>query len=131
MEEQKLTYNIIDYTEYPGPRYRQQGVDSGEAFYEDKLKGLFEEVLRKSEISKTKITLEVNLDNTAGYASSFLDEAFGNLSYDFGADIVKAHLRIVSEQEPDWVDVIMDETIPEWQEKKNLGTPRKPKFANE
>ena len=39
-------------------------------------------LLKKS--FETKIKLQVVLDGTAGYAPSFLDEAFGNLVYDFG-----------------------------------------------
>lgn len=125
-EKNKLSFSIIDFTEYPGPRYMEQGEDSGERFYFTKLKGLFEEVLKKSSQTGKTFFLEINLDNTAGYASSFLDEAFGNLAFDFGEEVVKKHLKIVSNQEPDWVDIIFNETIPEWHKKKVNNIPRKP-----
>lgn len=72
----------------------------------------------------------VDLDNTAGYASSFLDEAFGNLAYDFGKQAVLEYLEIISTQEPDWISIIRDETIPEWDEKKRKGIPRKPDLVS-
>jgi S-methylmethionine-dependent homocysteine/selenocysteine methylase len=125
-KDNKIVFNVLDFTEYPGPRYKAQGDDSGELFYETKLKELFEEVLKMSKLKGQIYLLEINLDNTAGYASSFLDEAFGNLAYDFTAELVKKHLKLISNQEPDWVDIIMKETIPEWHEKKIKGISRKP-----
>lgn len=119
MGEEK-TYRIIDFTEYPGPRYRSQGNHSGEEFYWSILKGLFEE------INESNGKLIIDLDGTAGYASSFLDEAFGNLAYDFGERAVLDHIEIVSHDEPDWNDIILKETIPEWHKKKREGVPRKP-----
>lgn len=124
----EVSYNILDFTEYPGPRYEDQGEDSGEQFYKEKLKPLFEEIIEKSKTDGEDVLLVINLDNTAGYASSFLDEAFGNLSYDFGQELVKKHIRLISDQEPDWIEIIMNETIPEWHKKKLTGIPRKPKL---
>lgn len=123
--DSKITYKVMDFTEYPGPRYRTQGDDSGEEFYFKILKNLFEDALRRSKEERRNIFLEINLDDTAGYASSFLDEAFGNLSFDFTEGTVKKHLKIISEQEPDWIEIIMNKTIPEWHRKKLSGTPRK------
>jgi len=69
--------------------------------------------------------LVVDLDNTAGYASSFLDEAFGNLVYDFEFDDIKSILKIISNQEPDWKDIILDDILYKWKEKKDRNLPRK------
>lgn len=128
MEEKIIKYDVLNFTEYPGPRYKAQGQDSGEEFYEEILKPKFEEIESAQKKGQRKI-LQVNLDNTAGYASSFLDEAFGNLAYDYGGDFVVEHLEIISNEEPDWIQIILHETIPEWERKKRKGTPRKPGFA--
>jgi hypothetical protein len=125
MEKEEII-NILDYTEYPGLRYKEQGEDSGEDYYYKILKPAFESILQKSQLKNNKYKLIVNLDDTAGYASSFLDEAFGNLTYDFGSTKVKEHLNIISNQEPDWIDVIFNETIPQWQLKKDNNISRKP-----
>lgn len=103
---------LNDFSEYPGPRYSNQGEHSGEEFYHSIINKKFATAV------VDKSTLEVNLDGTAGYASSFLDEAFGNLVYDFGESIVKNHLVIVSTQEPDWIDMLEKETYPQWEERR-------------
>ncbi|WP_163321755.1 STAS-like domain-containing protein [Draconibacterium mangrovi] len=101
-----------EYTEYPGPRYRKQGENSGQAFYEDVLKDLMKDVIDKDGI------LTLDLDGTAGYASSFLDEAIGNLVYEFTESKIKNHLKIISDIEPDWIDIIFSRIIPEWEKKR-------------
>mgnify|MGYP003618857013 CR=1 FL=1 len=72
-----IELKVSSYTEYPGPRYIKQGENSGEKFYNDYLSKKFSQA-----ISENKL-LNVNLDGTAGYASSFIDEVFGNLLKDF------------------------------------------------
>lgn len=113
MERQdKIHYSIIDYSQSPGPRYCSQGDDSGEDFYHKKLNALFAEAF------KNKSVLVVTLDGADGYASSFLDEAFGNLVYDFGAEIVKKYLKIISNDEDIWGTMIFEETLPEWEKRR-------------
>ena len=81
MEESKIiTIEVKDFDEYTGPRYVTQGDSSGEEFYHRVLNENFAEAF------KTDSILIVDLDNTAGFLSSFLDEAFGSLVYDFGAE---------------------------------------------
>jgi hypothetical protein len=63
--------NVKDYSEFPGPRKSTVGPNSGEVFRETKL--LPEILANPSSI------ICVNLDGTAGYGSSFLEEAFGGL----------------------------------------------------
>lgn len=58
-----------DFTKYPGGRYRKHGKGSGEEFRDSFLVPLLE---KQEEIT-------VILDGTAGYSSSFLEEAFGGL----------------------------------------------------
>lgn len=126
MKEEIIKYNVIDFTEYPGPRYKEQGPHSGELFYEEILKPNFE-IIQKRSKDNVHMILQINLDNTAGYASSFLDEAFGNLAYDYGKQFVIAHLDIISNEEPDWIDIIKNQTIQEWDDKRLNGIPKNAK----
>ena len=57
----------------PGPRYIDEGNNSGEKF---RIEVLFPKV---SEAIQTDKKFEVDLDGTAGYGTSFLEEAFGGL----------------------------------------------------
>lgn len=110
--QQKKYFSVIDYSQSPGPRYCAQGDDSGEDFYHKKLNALFADAYREGAL------LVVTLDGADGYASSFLDEAFGNLVYDFGADIVRQHLQIISNDEEIWKDMIEKETYNEWESRR-------------
>jgi hypothetical protein len=112
MASNKRRLEIINYTEYPGPRYCNQGDCSGEDFYHKKLNSAFAIAISEG------VQLEVNLDKTAGYASSFLDEAFGNLIYDFSEELVRKILVLVSEQEPDWKQMILDDVFIDWEERR-------------
>jgi hypothetical protein len=58
-----------DFTEFPGGRYREDGDFSGEQFRDDVLIPAL----------NTHDRVVVFLDGTAGYPSSFLEEAFGGL----------------------------------------------------
>ncbi len=102
-----------EFSPYPGARYYSDGPFSGQAFYMGYLKPAFEEVIENEDI------LVVDLDDTAGYASSFLSESFGRLAQDFSIETVKAHLKIVSWQEPDWKDRIWNDYIPNASKRKS------------
>lgn len=126
MEKQNKKYfSIIDYSQSPGPRYCNQGDDSGEDFYHKKLNSLFAEAFREG------VKLCITLDGADGYASSFLDEAFGNLVYDFGANVVRNLLEIVSNDEDVWIKMINEETIPEWEKRRNNGDQAKVTVAHD
>ena len=111
---------ILDYTEYPGPRYKSQGLDSGEDYYLKILKVNFEEAL------KGNSQLIVDLDDTAGYPPSFIDEIFGNLVYDFDYEVIIENIKIISDDEPDWKELVEKNIWPKWKQKKDDGQPRKP-----
>jgi hypothetical protein len=120
MEEQKISIVIADYSKSPGPRYCYQGDDSGEDFYHKILNEKFKLAFEQ------KMELEVNLDGPDGYASSFLDEAFGNLVFDFGLKNVQNRVKIISDEEPEWIEMIEKETYEQWeQRRKNNQEPRK------
>lgn len=89
-----------DFTSKPGARYYSDGPKSGQAFYDEVLKAAFEKTLND------KVKLIVDLDGTEGYATSFLDEAFRRLSDEYDPDTVWNNLRLISEDEPDWIDEI-------------------------
>lgn len=57
-----------DFTKYPGGRYRKFGKGSGEEFRDFLIPYM-----------DRKEPLTIVLDGTAGYSSSFLEEAFGGL----------------------------------------------------
>lgn len=116
---QEILIKVTDFTEYPDVRYIEQDLHSGEQFYYDIIKPNFKNALDENKV------LVVDLDNTAGYASSFLDEAFGNLVYDFDFEKIKPHLKIISTQEPDWVDIILNDMLNLWKKKKDSDKPRK------
>lgn len=107
------TINIKeDFSEYPGLRHCSISDKSGEEFYHNILNFRFKEAYE----SDSKII--INLDSTSGYASSFLDEAFGNLVYDFTLKEVQKRVNIVSEDEPDWKVMIQTKTYPQWEERR-------------
>ena len=79
----------------PGPRFRDQGEGSGEAFREDHLIPAFDEAVEKEEV------LCVDMDGAKyGYPTSFLEEAFGGLARERGTDIAKKTIRIECTSEP-------------------------------
>jgi hypothetical protein len=127
MDPQIIQFKIKDdYNEYTGPRYCNQGSASGEDFYHNHLNKIFTNAYQEGKI------LEINLDDTAGYLSSFLDEAFGNLIFDFSLDVVKPRIKIISTQEPDWVDMIFNEVFKDWENRRlNNNNPKKTEHHNE
>ncbi len=72
-----------DFSPILGGRWKRLGQYSGEEFYESILKPKFEEAL------KNDSKLEIYLDGTKGYGSSFLDQSFGELKRKFGESKVE------------------------------------------
>lgn len=92
-----ITINIaIDYTKTPGGRFIAEGAYSGEDFRESVLKPKFLEALKSND------QLTVILDGGYGYATSFLEEAFGGLAREIRNKRLK-EIIIVSEEEPQLV----------------------------
>jgi hypothetical protein len=86
---------IADFAPSPGGRYRRHGDYSAEWFRDD----ILVPALRQAIESKER--LEVVLDGTSGYASSFLEEVFGGLISrlkPFGRDDIQRYLSIVARE---------------------------------
>lgn len=103
----KKEINIAsDFSNTPGARYISDGDFSGQEFFEKILEPSF------LEVKDNEDTLIVNLDNTDGYATSFLDEAFGGLARKYGKDIALTKIEFISHEEPYLIEEIksyMDE----------------------
>ena len=93
------TLKILEFTRYPGPRYRRLGDGSGEEFRQDYL---------SKAISEFGDGLLIDLDGAFGYGSSFLEESFGGLIRDGQpADTVLAIVKnLKSDEDPSLRDEI-------------------------
>lgn len=97
-----LAINIAkDFSDAPGARSKSDGPKSGEEFLEKLLDPKFKEALAAD------CLLVVNLDDTWGYASSFISGSFGELSKRYGKAKVKEHLKFVSEEDSILIEKIM------------------------
>lgn len=83
-----------EFSVTPGPRSKVDGEFSGEEFLEKLLLPKF------NEAEKAKAKLLVDLDGTEGYATSFLEAAFGGLTRNVGQKRVLAVLEFKSDDEP-------------------------------
>lgn len=97
MSDELVTYQFAtQYTRYPGGRLRKHGPYSGEAFREDVLWPLLQ--------GKAKI--HIDLSNTYGFGSSFLDESFGEIGKRLGVATCKQRLLFSSNDDPSLVDLV-------------------------
>jgi len=85
-----------DFSTSPGPRYISEGDFSGELFRRDVLGPCVKKALDEDHM------LTVDLDGTAGYGTSFLEEAFGGLIRvdGFALNELRTHIKIKSDEEP-------------------------------
>ena len=85
MAGQTLKLNIAkDYSRIVLGRWRRLGPFSGEDFYETMLLPMYCEAVEKG------VQLEIELDGTKGYPSSFLDQSFGELAREKGVENVRS-----------------------------------------
>lgn len=110
-----MKIKILDFDEFPGLRHCSISENSGEEFYHKVLNAKFKEAYETSQ------DLIVDLDGTDAYASSFLDEAFGNLVYDFTLSQVEKRVQIISLDEPHWIKMIQEKTYKQWEERRKNG----------
>jgi hypothetical protein len=88
-----------EFSRTPGPRFKNEGKYSGEAFLE-----VLRERFKKARELNTRLL--VDLDGAAGYATSFLEAAFGGLAREEDQQVVLETLAFKSEDEPDLVEEI-------------------------
>ncbi|MCC7542332.1 MAG: STAS-like domain-containing protein [Deltaproteobacteria bacterium] len=93
---------VLDFTRTPGARYRTDGPFSGEQFRDEILVEAYDRARAAG------VALIVVLDGVAGYATSFLEEAFGGLARDRDQADVIARLQLVSTEEPELVGEVME-----------------------
>ncbi len=86
------------FSRTPGARYRTDGPYSGEEFRQKYLEPLFRDGSTER--------IQIILDGTEGYATSFLEEAFGGLARIFGVPDVQKRIDFVSEADTVLVDEI-------------------------
>ena len=95
-----VTINIAkDYTTTPGARYKMDGPFSGEEFREIYLEKHFK---NPTDCYKVKIIL----DGTEGYATSFLEEAFGGLVRKIKSKKPLERIEFISIEDPLLIDEI-------------------------
>jgi hypothetical protein len=99
--EKTVSINVAqEFSKTPGPRFRSEGNFSGEQFRE--------EILEPKFLSATaeNARMFVDLDGGYGYATSFLEEAFGGLARIHGEDRLLRILDLKSDEEPYLIDDI-------------------------
>lgn len=91
-----------DFSRTPGARYVKEGEYSGQVFRENVLLG----AVLAAQASNEKLV--VDLDGTAGYGSSFLEESFGGLVREEGlsADDLIQMLEFKCEDAPELIDQV-------------------------
>ena len=95
MDNQAIKVSVAqDFSVTPGPRYKEEGDFSGEEFRDEVLEGKYQEA------REANAKLDVNLDGTLGYGTSFLEEVFGGLARKYPAAEVLETLNIISDEEP-------------------------------
>ncbi len=100
--ENTIDLNVAkDFSPTPGPRFRKEGKFSGEEFRDSVLKERFEQALRDG------VKLQIDLDGGYGYATSFLEEAFGGLARAYDPEVILKTLSFKSDEEPYLADDIV------------------------
>jgi len=102
MEKQVIYKVAREFTPTPGVRSPKEGNFSGEEFLSKHLYPKMVQAIQE------KFTLVIDLDGTAGYATSFLEAAFGGLIRGCEADglkaidlnVAKKHLKLISHDDP-------------------------------
>jgi len=97
---QKTIHKITiakEFSETPGPRSRAEGDFSGEEFLEEILLPAYEQAVAEDGV------VLIDLDGTEGYATSFLESAFGGLARRFPPEEVLSRITLKSDDEPSLV----------------------------
>jgi len=90
-----------DFAPTPGARHISDGPYSGQLFREQLLQPWFNRNCGDE-------MLTIILDGTEGYATSFLEEAFGGLARAIGVQVCLDRIRFVSHEDGLLIDEIID-----------------------
>lgn len=103
MSAEKITIVVAaQFTTTPGPRNQSEGNFSGEVFLEKLLEPKFLEAQRQG------LKLFIDLDGVEGYATSFLESAFGGLARKYPSYQILKTLEFKSAEEPYLIDEIQE-----------------------
>jgi len=103
MTQSKVIVNVgRDFSKTPGPRYEKEGDFAGELFRKTILFPKYEEA------ESNDLPLVVDLDGTAGFGTSFLEEAFGGLIRENNVPLakLKSRMTVKSDEEPDLLEEV-------------------------
>jgi hypothetical protein len=89
-----------EFSKTPGPRSRDEGQFSAEEFLDTLLMERYQQAVQ------SRARLLILLDGTAGYATSFLEGAFGELVRRTSKKRVKETIQFISTEEPYLIDEI-------------------------
>lgn len=99
-----------EFSETPGARFIEEGPDSGQIFRRNYLEQHFAD-------PEASYKITIILDGAAGYATSFLEEAFGGVARRHGVQRALDRFDFVSQE-----DTLLIEEITEYiKEAKNNG----------
>ena len=94
MRDTELRIDVAsEFSPIPGARFEDDGPWSGEEFRKVHLEPLFRDTTDER-------CVIVILDGAAGFATSFLEEAFGGLARKFTPKRCLARIKIISDEDP-------------------------------
>ena len=91
----KTVIRVADWSDTPGGRERKHGPWSAVQFYDERLGPAFDQALNDDSV------VVIDLDGTAGFLPSFIEETFGGLARKHGTDVVLKHLDIICDDDPE------------------------------
>lgn len=91
---------LNDFTMAPWARYYEDWDYSWEEFYEEHLKSKYLEAIEK------KVKIQIDLDGTIWYPSSFLSEVFWRLYTENWKESIWDNIEIITEDNPLLLDII-------------------------
>lgn len=101
MEVIMITINIKkDFSDMPGGRYEKEGPYSGEEFRKKIL------LPKYNEAEQTNQELQINFDDCYGFATSFLEEAFGGMVREHNKKGILSRIKIISNDDETIQDLI-------------------------
>lgn len=92
---------VLDFTNKPWPRYKSQGNNSWEEFFESILSPFFDKI-HDGDYKKVVI----DLDWTKWYPSSFLSESFWRLYQKLDSETKWNKIEFISNDDLSWIDFI-------------------------